>query len=166
MDAMYSSMISERIWNILQTEAPIRLEVLARRTASSFGINRVTDKIIERVLYFCKRDKHTYTTYEGRIFYWNGDQDPSDYYKFRVGSSETVKRTAEDIPLEEAVNAVVYLVDSQVAVPPENIPSGALNLMGYTRMTESFEKLFTDALNAAIVQGRLAKGIGEKIVKG
>ncbi|MCR5529834.1 MAG: DUF3320 domain-containing protein [Saccharofermentans sp.] len=162
-DPQLTSMVQEKIWRILEQEAPISTDLLAKRLAASCGNMKATSKVRERTDYHCKNAKINKTTHDGVDYWWNADQDPSSYSKIRVAGDAATRRAASDIPFEEAVNAVSYVVRAGVGVPREGVAKDAAKLMGYSRPNADLIALFESALNTCIEQDILKEGPGGNI---
>ena len=165
-DPQLTAKVQEKIWLILEQEAPISTDLLAKRLAASCGNMKATAKVKERTDYHCRNAKITKTTYNGVDFWWNADQDPSSYELIRVAGDANARRAAPDIPLEEAMNAVAYVVRAGVGVPRESVAKDAAKLMGYTRPNADLIALFEAALSECMAKEILKEGSGGNIVAG
>ena len=163
-DAKMTSKVQEKIWLILEQEAPISNDLLARRLATSCGNMKLTAKVKERTDYHCRNLKIQGTTYGDVTFWWNQDQDSSTYSKIRVAGDASTSRAASDIPFEEAMNAVVYVVRAGVGVPKESIAKDCAKLMGYSRTNADLIALFEAALTECMSKDILKEGPGGNIV--
>lgn len=165
-DPQLTAKVQEKIWWILEQEAPLSTDLLAKRLAASCGNMKATAKVKERTDYHCRNAKITKTTYNGVDFWWNADQDPSSYDLIRVAGDAASRRAAPDIPLEEAMNAVAYVVRAGVGVPRESVAKDAAKLMGYTRPNADLIALFEAALSECMAKDILKEGSGGNIVAG
>lgn len=156
--------LAEKVWRILEAESPISKELIARRLAESCLLSRVTDKVRDRVEYLCGLKRFKYTKYDDRRYYWSEDRTPENYKLIRYAEDATTRRDHTDLPVEEAMNAVVYTVKSQVGLPEADIPSEAAKIMGYSRPTDNIKAVFKDALDMALEEGLLSRGVGDNIV--
>ena len=163
-DALKTSMVQEKIWCILEQEAPISNDLLARRLATSCGNMKLTAKVKERTDYHCRNAKIQGTTHGDITFWWNRDQDPSTYSWIRVAGDASTRRSASDIPLEEAMNAVVYVVRAGVGVPKDSVAKDSAKLMGYSRTNADLIAVFEAALTECINRDILKEGPGGNIV--
>lgn len=163
-DPQLTAKVQEKIWWILEQEAPISTDLLAKRLAASCGNMKATAKVKERTDYHCKNAKIVKTTNNGVDYWWNADQDPASYSKIRVAGDASTRRAACDIPLEEAKNAVAYVVRAGVGVPKDSIAKDSAKLMGYSRPNADLIALFESALAACIESNILKEGPGGNIV--
>lgn len=164
--AVNTGLLGEKVWRILETEAPISFDLITRRLSESCALKRVTDKVKERVIYICKQQKIPYTTYKGNTFYWSEDRRSEEYELIRYAADPSARREAADIPVEEAINAVIYTVRTQVGLPEDAIASETAKLMGYTRMSDPLKELLTDAVSRSLESGKLTRGVGNNIIVG
>ncbi|MBI4575485.1 MAG: DUF3320 domain-containing protein [Planctomycetes bacterium] len=120
---------------ILEAEAPLSLDLAARRLAACWGVGRVTARIRERlgeVIQAMPAARRPSTRGE---FLWNPGRGPEEYRAFRVpgaGDPDGARR-AEDIPPEEVANAARAILAQQVAMPPEALAREAARVLGFDR---------------------------------
>ncbi len=127
-----SQAIQNALQCVLEQEAPISEPLLLRRAVQSFGISRAGARIQQRTMLLLGELSCTCTESGGKRFYWRKEQDPETYAQFRTSISGV--RDADDIPVQETVNAVVSTLRQQIAMPKEELLRETANLLGYSRL--------------------------------
>ena len=94
--------------------------------------------------------------YAGR-FYWPDNQDPDTCSVVRRGEGEA-RREPKDIPVQEAVNALCYLLERQFGMPEEDLIRGAARQLGFVRPSDKVSALMDDALEKAMNEGKIVRG--------
>ncbi len=100
--------VARLIQQIVAQEAPVLLDVVARRVTRPFGIKRRTDRVRERImqsLVLISEDQRPQL--RGDVF-WAASQDPATYHGFRLPGAERPRNIAE-VPLEELSNAAAHI---------------------------------------------------------
>src|SRR5262249_50193934 len=119
---------------VLAAEAPIHLELLARRVAAYFGVGRVTPRIVDHV--------REAILGRGKLggepgVVWRRDQDPSALPSVRVaGASAVACRDVAEIPLAELAAAARIVVERAAGVPAAHLVRDCARLLGITRVTD------------------------------
>ncbi|MFA7162303.1 MAG: hypothetical protein WC083_07020, partial [Candidatus Methanomethylophilaceae archaeon] len=152
--------IANAAYGILAEEAPVTEGRLVRRIGEAFDINRLTPKSREAILDVLGRSC-TNTTLPGRErTYWSRVQSPSEYRSYRTPDSVSERRSIEEIPTEEAANAVVAVAESSIVADEANILKTAAKELGFPRMGARINAVMTEGLELAVRQGRVIRGNG------
>ena len=150
----YKTSIQSRIRKVMAAEAPISENLLIRRVLQSYGISRSGSRIHARMNEIFHSMGLSSTQTDAQRFYWNPEQDPEQYNLFRAGTSEDTKRDAKDIPIQEAANAVCFVLYEQGGLSREDLVREAARVMGYTRtgsvVTPLFEAAIFHCVNAEL----------------
>ena len=87
-------------------------------------------------------------------FLWPAGVNPDAYDGFRVpGSAPESFRDADDLPVEEAANAVLFLLRQHISAPEDDLVREVGRLFGFRR-------------KAATVDGRMRAGIAHLVATG
>jgi hypothetical protein len=133
-DAASTSGIRDLIREVLTREAPISVELLARRVSGRWGLTRVTGRVQERVRGLLPAGVVVRRA-GTREFAWRSDQAPDDYAGFRVpGPADRSPRQAEDLPPEEVANAAARVLELHVSLDIEDLARETARLFGITRL--------------------------------
>lgn len=141
---------------IIETEAPVSVDVLIKKVISSFEITRVTAKAEERV-----RDILSVLPITEKAGYaWkNGEES---FELFRVPDEEGEKRSMDEIPPEEIANAVRYILKNQLGMTRADLIRETAHIFGYSRLGGVIEKAADEGIALALSFG-FAKEEGERI---
>ena len=153
----YTAAIRAKITAVIDKEAPITEALLTRRIVQSYGITRTGSRIQQRMdeQYRAMGLKHTQS--DGQKVYWRKDQDPACYFGYRSSGEGENKREAKDVPIEEAVNALRYVLYSQIALPEDVLIREGAKLLGYTRMGTVVAPMLTAAIRLLAQRKRIAQ---------
>ena len=141
--------IQKVIEEILKTEAPISRKVLMRKTLLAWGISRSGARI-ESVFESVLKCVDCITTEEGgKIFYWLSEQVPGAYPGFRVEDQNGERRSMDEVPCDEILNAVKEVLSEQISLTKEDLIRETAKKFGYSRMGNVIE----NSIGAAIEKG-------------
>jgi hypothetical protein len=119
---------------VLAAEAPIHIDLLARRVAAYFGIGRVTEPVLQQVQ-STLLGRGKWGSEKGVV--WRLDQDPASVPPVRVaGTTGTSKRQIAEIPLCELAAAARIIVERVNSVSTTDLVRDCARLLGFARMTD------------------------------
>jgi len=130
----YVAELGKIIEQVLAAEAPMHVELLARRVGAYFGIGRVTQRVTDQV--------RTALVGRGRLgdeqgVVWRLDQDPEAVPPVRVaGTGVDARREIGDVPLSELAAAARIVVERAANIGTTELVRDAARLLGFARMTE------------------------------
>ena len=118
---------------VLAAEAPMHVDLLARRVGAYFGVGRLTQRVTDQVR----------SVLAGRARWgdesnvvWRLDQDPAMVPAVRVaGSSPTGRREIDEIPLAELAAAARIVVERASTIGTSDLLREAARLVGFARIT-------------------------------
>jgi very-short-patch-repair endonuclease len=122
------------IEQVLAAEAPMHVDVLARRVGAYFGIGRLTQRVSDQV--------RSALAGRGRFgdeadIVWRLDQDPDGVPAVRVaGQGASARREIDEVPLVEVAAAARIVVERAVGIPAAELVRDAARLLGFARITE------------------------------
>ena len=119
---------------VLAAEAPMHVDVLARRVAAYFGIGRLTQRVTDQVrVALAGRGRWG----EEDNVVWRLDQDPAGVPPVRVaGQGASARREIDEVPLCEVAAAARIVVERAVGIPANDLVRDAARLLGFARVTE------------------------------
>ncbi|MCP3903423.1 MAG: DUF3320 domain-containing protein, partial [Planctomycetes bacterium] len=139
-------LIGDVIADVVQAEGPVSLELVARRVAGQWGMERMTTKAITRITGLIPTDVRVERDGE-RVFLWPDDRDPDSYDHFRVpGTDPDSEREADDLPLQEIAAAALDVLRQHLSASRDDLAREAGRLFGFQR-------------SGRIVQERMHAGI-------
>jgi hypothetical protein len=144
---------------VLATEAPIHIDLLARRVAAYFGIGRVTQRISEQVQkQLLGRGK--WGSEKGVV--WRLDQDPASVPPVRVaGQTGISKRDIAEIPLCELAAAARIIVERVNGVSTNDLVRDCARLLGFARMTDKVAERVALGIRLAAARELIALDSGK-----
>ncbi|MDR1564693.1 MAG: DUF3320 domain-containing protein [Oscillospiraceae bacterium] len=146
---------------ILESEAPVSMDVICRKITSAWGIKRVSLKTSDRIMAFLEDEPHT--EYGGNFFFW-GRLIPEAYTSYRTPADDGSKRAVEDIPPEEIINGAKAILEEQIAMDGAALAKELAKLFGYARVTESLAEKFADILRLSLTTGHLKQDTNGKYI--
>lgn len=158
-------LLCEQVNTVIQVEAPISKELLCKRVLSAWGISRLGSRINDRFEFdiFPKLNNVRTTSKNGKLFFWNPEQNPSTYDVFRLSDTIEDRRNAEDLSPEEVSNAVSCILKQQISMFHDELSKETARLMGYSRSGGNVEKSMNQGIQKAIDRG-IARRDGERII--
>jgi very-short-patch-repair endonuclease len=130
----HSAELGKVVEQVLAAEAPMQLDLLARRVGAYFGIGRVTQRVTDQVkVALAGRGK--WGDEQGVV--WRLDQDPTAVPAVRVaGSGAEARRDIDEVPLSEVAAAARIVVERAVGIGPAELLRDTSRLLGFSRITE------------------------------
>ena len=156
--------IKDQIGQVLETEAPIVRNLLAKRVLTAWGISKLGTRInahFERILAECEIKQ---TGENGDIVFWNSTLDPTIYQGYRVATINGQKRNAEDIPAEEIANGIKEILSNQISLPKEDLIREASKLLGFARTGVQVELAMKKGIEMALDKGYIKETEGRPII--
>lgn len=135
------------IEQVLAAEAPMHLDLLARRVGAYFGIGRVTPRVTDQIRAVLEGrgklgDEHDIV--------WRLDQDPAGVPAVRVaGSTATGRREIVEIPLSELAAAARIVVERASAIATPDLVRDAARLIGFARITPQVTERVAEGVRLA-----------------
>jgi hypothetical protein len=126
--------LAKVVEQVLAAEAPIHVELLARRVAAYFGVGRVTPRIVEQV--------RSVLAGRGKLgdepdVVWRADQDPAAVPSVRVAGANAVAcRDITEIPLSEVAAAARIVVERAAGLGEKELVRDCARLLGFARITD------------------------------
>jgi hypothetical protein len=130
----YGDELGKCVEQVVVAEAPIHLELLARRVAAYFGVGRIDDRVVEQVRAAIP-GRGKFGDEHGIV--WRLDQDPASVPSVRVaGPTASARRDITEVPLSELAAAARIVVERVSAVGARDLVRDCARLLGFARMTE------------------------------
>jgi len=158
--------IIEQIHAVVEAEAPITRNLLARRVLSAWGISKMGNRIggqFEKLLTDAKLKQ---TGKANDIVFWSDTVNPDNYKSYRVSTADGKKRDADDLPAEEIANAVKEILNHQISLPIEDLVREASRVFGFARSGTNVELAMRKGINKAITNGYVLENEKRIILNG
>lgn len=148
--------IRETAEKIIAVEAPISEKLFMRKVFTAWGITRSGSRV-ESVFADAAQGVSPFATAdENRVFLWKEGQSPESYSIYRT-SDDTNKRSMEDIPSEEIINAVKEVLCQQISLSETDLVRETAKKFGYTRAVGITESVISYTLKKALTAGLIKK---------
>jgi hypothetical protein len=148
----FKDSVANDLMTILQKEAPISKALLCRRILQAWSISRLGSRIETFFDMLFKQMNLSHTQGRQR-FFWNINQDPAFFIKYRVSDLETHKRDALDISPEEVSNAVHEVLENNISLSKTDLVKESAKLFGYNRIGGNVELSMMDGVIKAAERG-------------
>ncbi len=130
--ARHGAELGKVVEQVLAAEAPMHVDLLARRVGAYFGVGRMTPEVSAQV--------KAAITGRGRLgdeqgVVWRVDQDPATLPGVRVASSAPgTRRDIAEVPLSELAAAARVVVERAGGISSADLVRDAARLLGYGRI--------------------------------
>lgn len=144
------AVVGEKIQQIIDAEAPIEYDRLAKKTLRAFGILRSTPQALDAFDNAFKKTSCKQNRQSGIRFIWRKDQDQDAFRLFRVDAKSDDKRALDEIGQQELKNAVCYTLMQKGAMEKDILIRETIRTMGFSRSSEGL----IEAVERGIKYGR------------
>lgn len=144
LNGNHDERITNYITTVVETEAPIREELLIKRVLRAVDIARAGAKTMDYMKQLIANIGIKYTVDDAKTL-WRDEQTPEEYKGFRSSN----ERDALHIPYEEARNAAVMILDQQGAQPQESLVREMSKAFGYSRVGDNVANVMTKGIELA-----------------
>ncbi|ATB34938.1 DNA helicase related protein [Cystobacter fuscus] len=146
-----SARLREQIHLVLEQEGPVHEELLARRLLESWGLQKLTPRVRQRI-----EEQVAELTKRGAViergdFLWSGANGPERYTDFRGAHPE---REAAQLPTEEVANAAAWVLSQALSLGQEDLLRATGKLFGVQRLTRTVLPVLQGGLALLASQGR------------
>lgn len=142
--------LAAQIGKIIAAEQPITLSLLTRRVAELWGV-RQTARLSRLVVANLGSAYCDALQKKEAPYFWTDFETSSHYTQFRTLGD----RAADEVPLIEFINAALYGVEQQVAVPLDDLRALAPRIMGFARKSEKVCEAASLAIDILLRTGKL-----------
>lgn len=142
---------------VIEQEAPISKTLLIRKVIVPWGITRSGARIEARIGELCSRLKVYALETDTSVFYWQNKSSIKTFDYYRVPENDTSKRSAEDIPQLEYVNAMMDILEKSISLPEDTLIKETAKLFGYQRVGTTLDTALRNAIKYAVKKGIIKK---------
>lgn len=151
-------LIKRTITKVVKQEGPVAVDMVARRVAAHWGIQRVGANIRERLSHLVILSDVKSTSNNGTDFLWPANLDHLTYCTFRVqGNNEEDQRGIEEIAPEEILAATIHVLRQQVSLPKDALIRETALVFGFQRTGATVQRIIDEVIEAALAKGCLLK---------
>ncbi len=153
------SMITTRLQEIINIEAPITHDRLVKKALRSFDIGRSSAQTLEATDKALKKAEYNNNKQGGVKVYWRKDQDSDTYRIYRSDGNSDEKRSPDEICQQELKNAICATLYEKGVLDKDSLVKETIRTMGYGRSGA--------ALVAAVERGlKFGRKTGEIAIDG
>ena len=151
------AVITSKLQQIVDIEAPITQDRLFRKCLRAFDINRssaatlgATEKALKKVN--AKANKQN-----GIKFYWSNSQNSDAYDLYRNDACNSDRRTPDEITQQELKNAVCLTVANGKSFDKDTLIKETIRIMGYARSGKALVDAVERGIKYGLKTGELVK---------
>jgi hypothetical protein len=149
-----NAILRKQLLAVLNAEAPISRELLARRVLAAWGISRAGSRINARFDELLSAMRVQYTETVETIYYWNDGQSFNSYAQFRTPTDNPAsRRDMELIPPQELAAAIKYITERQLGLAREDLEREVSRIFGFARCTEAMQGHIKGGFAIAVKKG-------------
>ncbi len=154
------NLLKDRLEKIIEQEAPIFNTMLYKKVIELWKMPRITPTVAEEVDNMINKLGVKKVKENERFVIWKSNQNPEKYQVFR--SDE--KRDSSEIPLVEYENAVKYVLQTEMALPLEDLKKNASKQLGFGRMGTQVMNYIDLAINNLTEKGKIEERDGKYLL--
>ena len=148
--------IREVLETVVATEAPILLDLAARRVAAHWGLTRVNDQAAAWIDQLISASEVQKDLRDGEVVLWPSSSRPDAWWEVRgPGEEAEDQRAITDVPLCEVANALHVALAGGEAMPRAELMRAAMRPLGFQRMGRRVQKRVNQAIERELAAGRL-----------
>ena len=132
----------------LSVEAPIEFDRFARLLADLWEVGRVTDRLRERV-----RAALPEAALAENGVLWRDASQRDSFRGFRTPQGEPSERSADELPLEEVMQAMVWMLRQHHALAVDDLARETARCFGIQRLGNVVRQVMEAALSRLITDG-------------
>jgi hypothetical protein len=151
----HTGRVREQVAAVLAAEAPIKLELLARRVAEAWGIGRTTERVRERVRAALPP---TAVVRDGVL--WPAGADPSSWRGFRTSPAGEAARDAELLPGVEIESAMAWVLHQHGSLGEDDLLRETARQFGFARLGTAVRAAMLGGLERMLERGEAARDDG------
>jgi very-short-patch-repair endonuclease len=154
-DLTHGRKLTEQLIEVIEAEGPIHENVLHRRVARAWGLERTGTRIVDRLRMLTPRE-HGRTSDGNATFYWPANINPEEWGAFREASDEeSSRRKVDDVCLEELANGVLHVLEEMGSAPTSDVARSVCRLIGMSRTPGDAEARVGLAISRLVTTGRV-----------
>lgn len=151
------SELAGRVEDVLAVEAPIEQSLLIKRITLSYGLGRVGSKIQKRCEDAVRRATCKKVSQAGRDIIWRRDQDPKAYLVYRTCEDDGLRRSVNELPLEELVAAAADVLGGSELLSQSDLVKAIATRLGYKRVTAQMNDFVKKGVSLGVRRGVLER---------
>lgn len=147
--------ITDKLQQLIDAEAPISQERLVKRSLRSFEIGRSSAATVEATEKALKKTTSKSYKQNGIKFFWREDQDPDEYFVYRNDTGNSERRMPEEVCQHELKNAVCVALKSNKAMAKDDLVKETIRTMGFARSGSALVEAVERGIKYGIKTGEI-----------
>ncbi|MEO9146930.1 MAG: DUF3320 domain-containing protein, partial [Ginsengibacter sp.] len=164
LDFANTSKIKNQINQVLEIEAPIKKNLLAKRVLAAWGISKLGSRIKAHFEMLLSQMEIKQTDKSEDVIFWNNTLNSENYEGYRVATINGQKRDAEDIPADEIANGVKEILGNQISLPTEDLIRESSKLFGFARTGTQVELAMKKGIETALKKSFIKEKDGRVLI--
>ncbi|WP_453976313.1 DUF3320 domain-containing protein [Brevibacterium pityocampae] len=148
------ALVQEQLTEIIETEGPVEASRLARVLGNRFGLSRVNQSRVEKILQ-CSPIKPEKNRQFGD-FYWPSAADPTKYTGYRPRYDAELTLSANEISHRELANAMAAVLHDSGPLPQEILLRETMGVFGWSRLGRHIRERLEDVAGWAVEVGQIS----------
>ena len=149
---------------VTAAEGPIAFDLLVRRVIALWNMFKVTDKARSRINTALRKVAVKRVEHGSDLFLWPEGFDPETWSEFRTpGENDASKRTAGEIPPEEAANAARVVLERNIGLPLEDLVRETARLFGFQRVGPVVKLRMEEGVRLLVRRGNAVERDGKVV---
>jgi very-short-patch-repair endonuclease len=157
--------IKNQINQVLEIEAPIKKNLLAKRVLAAWNISKLGSRIKAHFEMLVSQMQIKQTDQNDDVVFWNSRLVPENYEEYRIATIDGQKRDAEDIPSDEIANGVKEILKNQISLPKEDLIREASKLFGFARTGTQVELAMKKGIETAFHKNFVQEKDGRIVIR-
>ncbi len=152
--------IKSQIEQVIEAEAPILADYLQKRVLQAWGISRVSNAVAVAYDAIIGKANALTTNDNNMLVFWKMDQIPANYKAFRTDDT----REYSEIPPVEYQNAIKYVLQTEMALPFEDLKKSTSKNLGFARMGDKVLKNIEAAMLMLVNTNQITEKDGKVVL--
>ncbi|MCQ2251522.1 MAG: DUF3320 domain-containing protein, partial [Bacteroidales bacterium] len=152
--------IKAQIEQVIEAEAPILADYLQKRVLSAWGISRISNAVAQAYGDIIGKVDAITTCSNEMLVFWRPDQIPANYKAFRTDDT----RECNEIPSVEYQNAIKYVLQTEMALPFEDLKKSTSKHLGFARMGDKVLKNIETAMLHLVNTNQITERDGKVVL--
>ncbi|MCB9696258.1 MAG: DUF3320 domain-containing protein [Alphaproteobacteria bacterium] len=146
-EARRANEVRGAIARVVAEEAPLTVDLLARRVGTAFGASKLTNRLRKRILTVAKGVEVRGSTV------WPAGADPTAWTRIRGPSEDGTTRDASELPPEEIAAAAAWLLATNLSMPTQDLSRETARLFGIQRLGTRVSEAMSAGLDVLVARG-------------
>lgn len=142
---------------VIAEEGPIAQDVLFRRVARAWGLERTGSRIVERLEQLMLRALNAAPDGDRR-FYWPPELHPETWRGFRIfDGAEPSRRHIDEVTVQEIANIAAFILEQSGSTTQQELARGICRTLGMARTPIEAEQRAVRGVEHLIARGRATR---------